>query len=62
MRKNVINFENVGETISRGDDMSMEQIVLLIINDRLYEMDVISKEERDKIVNEIKTGKYVEYC
>lgn len=42
--------------------MSMEQIVLLIINDRLYEMDVISKEERDKIVNEIKTGKYVEYC
>lgn len=42
--------------------MSMEQIMLLIINDKLYKMDEITKTQRDKVANEIRTGKYLEYC
>lgn len=42
-------------------ELNQEQIILLIINERLYNIGQITKEEKDKISISIERGDYEKY-
>lgn len=62
MEEKVIKFKDFGDTKKRGEAMSYEQILLLIINYRLYNSGAITKEQMDKISANIKSEYFVEKC
>lgn len=62
MEEKVIKFKDYGDTTKRGESMSYEQILLLIINFRLYNSGAITKEQMDKISANIKSEYFVEKC
>lgn len=62
MEEKVIKFKDFGDTTKRGGTMSYEQILLLIINYRLYNSGAITKEQMDKISANIKSEYFVEKC
>lgn len=61
MDNKVININKPGEDKSGGNCMDTNQIFLMIINERLYNMGILTKEERDKMLNEIKMYKFKEF-
>lgn len=61
MNNNIIKMESSGHNIARGGSMNNEQIALFIINERLYNKGKITREQRNKIRLEIKTGEYKNY-
>lgn len=61
MGNSVINMKTTGENMERGGLMNSEQIMLMIVNERLYNLGEITKEQRDKALNEIKSGDYKKY-
>jgi len=60
MKDTIIEKANHGNNSARGDAMNHEQIIMLIINERLYKMGAITKEEMDKISIEIKNENAIE--
>lgn len=52
---------NVVQNMETGDFMDNKQIFLIIMNERLYKQGEITKEQRDKVLNEIKSKEYEKY-
>lgn len=58
MERKFIKKENNAKNTNEGGAMDKKQIFLLILNERLYKHGEITKEQRDKILNKIKTREY----
>lgn len=58
MKGKFIKKENHAKNTNEGGVMDRKQIFLLIINERLYKQGEITKEQRDKMMNRIKTKEY----
>ena len=61
MKQKVIKMGNVVQNMETGDFMDNKQIFLIIMNERLYKQGEITKEQRDKVLNEIKSKEYEKY-
>lgn len=58
MGKKLIKSENSVKNTDAGGTMDRKQIFLLILNERLYKQGEITKEQREKMLNKIKTKEY----
>lgn len=54
-------MRNITQNMEAGGFMDNKQIFLIIINERLYKQGEITREQRDKALNEIKSKEYEKY-
>lgn len=61
MKHKVIKMRNITQNMEAGGFMDNKQIFLIIMNERLYKQGEITREQRDKALNEIKSKEYEKY-
>lgn len=58
MERKFIKTQNYAKNMGEGGAMDRKQIFLLIVNERSYKQGEITREQRDKMLNMIKTKEY----